>query len=202
MVRLALFLTILLTTNHKVANAGKITLTPDEQSKLNNNGLFVSVTPDPKGAAGMVQAIIDIPVPPAILWHTMLDCNGANKFIKGLQKCIILSKDPKGKWDVREHIVSWLSLMPNTRSEFKSVYVKEKNIKFKRTGGDLKTLEGEWNLLPSAKGKHTRLTYMARVDPGTILPSSLIRSAVESDLPLTLKALKKEAIRRNRLSHQ
>ena len=182
-----------------MVQAGKITLSPEQQRTLKSDGLITIVSPDPNGAAGKVQAIIDIPVPASILWSTMLDCKGANKFIKGLKKCQILSKDPNGKWDVREHIVSWFSLMPSTRSEFRSDYVKEKQIKFKRTGGDLKTLEGEWNLLPSAKGKHTRLTYMARVDPGTILPASIIRSAVESDLPLTLKALRNEAIRRDKL---
>ncbi|MBO6550859.1 MAG: SRPBCC family protein [Rhizobiales bacterium] len=179
-----------------IANAGNIKLTSNQQAYLQKGGLLSAVTPDPNGAAGMVQAVIDIPVPPSVLWQTMLDCKGTNKFIKGLKKCAILARDPKGKWDIREHVVSWLALMPTTRSEFRSVYSKHKSIKFSRTGGDLKTLEGEWNLEPINKGKTTRLTYMARVDPGTFLPPSMIRAAVEADLPKTLKALRDEAIRR------
>jgi carbon monoxide dehydrogenase subunit G len=180
------------------ANSGEINLTTEQSNLLKQDGLVTIVGPDAKGAAGMVQAIIDIPVPPSVLWNTMLDCKGANRFIEGLQKCRILKKDPKGKWDVREHVVSWLALMPSTRSEFRSDYQKHRSIKFMRTGGDLKILEGEWNLQSVQKGKETRLTYMARVDPGTILPSSMIRAAVEADFPKTLKALRKEAIRRKK----
>lgn len=182
------------------AHSGEINLTKEQSNLLKKDGLVTIVGPDAKGAAGMVQAIIDIPVPPSILWKTMLDCKGANRFIEGLQKCRILKEDPKGKWDVREHVVSWLALMPSTRSEFRSDYQKHRSIKFMRTGGDLKILEGEWNLQSVQKGKETRLTYMARVDPGTILPSSMIRAAVEADFPKTLKALRKEAIRRKKAS--
>jgi len=196
--QLTVFLCVIIlnvfTTN---AYSGEINLTKEQSIILKLDGLITMVEPDPKGAAGMVQAVIDIPVPPSTLWETMLDCKGANRFIKGLKRCRILKEDPKGNWDVREHVVSWLALMPTTRSEFRSDYLKNRSIKFMRTGGDLKILEGEWNLKPVQRGTKTRLTYMARIDPGTILPSSMIRAVVETDLPKTLKALRKEAIRRD-----
>lgn len=169
-------------------------LSPEQIATLATGSAVVDVTADPEGGAGVVRAAIDIPAEPGQVWATMIDCERAPRFVKGLKSCRVLERDNAGLWDVREHIVQWLSLLPSTRSEFRSEYVQERSIRFRRTGGDLKALDGEWQLMPLKQGRGTRLTYVARVDPGLPLPDAMVRAAIEADLPRTLEALRHEAV--------
>jgi hypothetical protein len=171
-------------------------LSAADAATLKEGRVVIEVSADPDGAAGRVRAIIDIPVTPKVLWATMLDCSRAPRFIAGLESCKVLSQDPAGAWDVREHRVRWISMLPQVRSEFRSEYVTEQRISFRRTGGDLKALEGQWLLSPQNGGRSTRLFYTARVDPGVSLPNMLVRAAIESDVPKTLEALRNEAVAR------
>lgn len=177
-------------------NAAGLVLTAEQHRILRAGGTIVAVDGDPGGAAGTVMAAIDVAAPPATLWAGMVDCERASAFVKGLERCRVLEVDPAGRWDVREHVVSWLWFMPRTRSEFRSDYEPYRAIRFRRTGGDLRTLEGEWRLEPLSDGRRTRLTYMARVDPGVPLPAAMVRAAIESELPKTLEALRDAVTRR------
>lgn len=168
-------------------------LTKEQIAVLTTGRTVVDVMADPGGSAGVVRAAIDISAPPSQVWATMIDCDRAPRFVRGLKSCRILARDETGQWDVREHIVQWLSLLPSTRSEFRSEYVRDQRIRFRRTGGDLKALDGAWQLEPLRQGQGTRLTYVARVDPGLPLPGAMVRAAIEADLPRTLEALRHEA---------
>lgn len=189
-----LIVIIAFVTSMNVAWAGEFLLSAEQRAILNAGEAVVVVGPDPRGAAGLIMAAIDIPVAPRQLWTTMLDCERASQFISGLKSCRILDRDPQGTWDVREHLVQWLWVMPTTRSEFRSEYTLDRRISFQRTGGDLKTLEGEWRLAPVSGRNATRLTYMVRIDPGVSLPGPMVRAAIETDLPKTLKALRDAAV--------
>lgn len=124
----------------------------------------------------------------------MLDCARAETFVRGLKRCRILARDPAGAWDIREHIVSWIALFPQIRSVFRSEYTLERKITFRRTEGDIDVLEGMWQLQPIRAGAATRLRYRARVGKDTIVPDVMIRTAIESDVPKTLRRLRDEVV--------
>ena len=167
-------------------------LSAADEATLTSGEVIVDVAPDPQGAAGQVDAVIDIPVPADLLWKVMLDCDRAPRYLPGLQSCTVLKESPDKKWDVREHKVRWSALFPSVRSVFRSDYEPVREIHFSRVEGDLKELEGSWRL-ESLKGKAmTRLYYHARVDPGVYLPNAIVRSVIENDMPKTLKALRRE----------
>jgi ribosome-associated toxin RatA of RatAB toxin-antitoxin module len=136
-----------------------------------------------------------VPAPPARVWAAMTDCTRALKFLRGLVGCRIIERDPAGAWDVREHVVSWISLLPNVRSVFRSEYVVNRSIAFRRVSGDIDVMEGVWQLEPLRNGAATRLRYTARVGKDTYVPASIIRSAIESDVPKTLRSLRDEVLR-------
>jgi uncharacterized membrane protein len=154
--------------------------------------VFVTVVPDSAGADGRVEAVIEIAASTAQVWAVMLDCARAPNFMPALKSCTVLQADPNGDWDIREHRVSWIALLPDTRSVFRSQYVEYKSISFSRVDGDFQILEGSWQLQPIDDGARTRLSYRARIGIALPIPAFLLRSALESDVPKFLKALRTE----------
>lgn len=155
----------------------------------------ITVTPADSPADGNVVAMIDIPVSRAHVWQVLVDCARAPAVMPNLAGCAVLQTGPGNTWDVREHRVHWISLLPDIRSQFRSDYVRETSIRFKRTGGDMTALEGSWQLEPLNGGKSTRLKYNARVGFGAAIPSFIIRNALTADVPEFLKAIGAEAVR-------
>jgi carbon monoxide dehydrogenase subunit G len=151
------------------------------------------LTVDADKTPARISASIRIDAPPERLWRVMLDCKRSTKIVAGMERCAVLSQDPAGRWDVRVHVVNRSAFLPTVRSEFRSDYQPFTHIKFKRTAGDLKSLQGEWRLTALDGGKATRLDYAVAIDPGVPLPVFVLRPALEADARAVLKALQREA---------
>ena len=105
-----------------------------------------------------------------------------------------------GRWDLREHRVRLNWPFPRLRCVIRSEYVAYRSIRFERSSGDLRTLDGIWVFHPIRAG--TRLFYTVDVDTGYALPRQWVRSFLQSDVKSTLRALRTEALRRQRLSRE
>lgn len=176
-----------------VAPATAVPLDKDAVQRLTAGEVLIAVKPDPGGATGLVEATIDIAAPPAALWAIMLDCARSTKMVPSLKTCRVLSQTPDARSDTREHIVQWIWPLPTVRSVFQSDYTPFSKIAFRRVEGDLAFLQGSWTLEPIKQGTATRLHYRARISPGWPVPGPLVRSAIESDVPKSLIALRREA---------
>jgi len=174
------------------AGAQGSTLTGEDRTRLASGDVLITVTAEPQSVVARVDAAIDIPAPPSRVWSIMLDCARAPKFVSGLVGCRVIERAPSGAWDVREHLISWISLLPQIRSVFRSDYVPERSIMFRRTAGDIDVMEGTWQLEPLRGGAATRLRYNARIGKETFVPAAIIRGAIESDVPRTLRRLREE----------
>ena len=170
-------------------------LTANQLAKLSAGKVLVYATVGPKSSAGIVRAVIDIPVSAKVLWRVMLDCRRARKYLAGLQGCRVIDRAKNGTWDIRELRVRWVWYLPEIRSLIRSEYVDYRAIRFERAGGDLNDFKGSWSLHPIANGSSTRLFYQAKIDTGFVFSGTLVRSAMLSDVPMTLKALRREAVR-------
>lgn len=144
-----------------------------------------------ESAAGLLEAVIDVPVAPQVVWPILTDCALNLKVFNGLKGCRIVASDASGG-DVREHTIGWSRLLPTVRSVFKSSYDNGREIRFERTEGDLKRLAGSWRLEPIAGG--TRVHYKADIAVGVPVPSMLVKAALEGDMPKTMKAIRKAAM--------
>ncbi len=176
-------------------DARAISLTAEQRRQLAAGEIIVSVEPDEQGASARINAAIDIAATPDAVWATMLDCKRSLKYVRGLVGCRVVTADATGSTDVREHLVSWIALLPQVRSVFRSEYMRPLSIKFKRVDGDIEVMEGMWQLEPMRAGAATRLHYSARVGKKTLVPGAIIRAAIESDLPKTLGAMRLEVLR-------
>ena len=179
------------------ANSITSALTADDIAQLKTGEPVVTISEAESPADGDVVGTIDIAMPAAAVWNVLIDCAGAPAFMENLKSCTVIERDPAGKWDVRAHEVQWLALLPKVRSVFRSDYVTNQSIRFKRAGGDLNYLEGQWRLEPMQGGKATRVHYQARVGFSSLVPSFMVRSALEKDIPHFLKVIRQEVMRRS-----
>ena len=161
--------------------------------RLKAGEVLISVSPDPQGATGLIEATIDIEAASSTVWAIMLDCESSKRIIPSLKSCRVLRGTPDGRSDVREHVVQWIWPLPPVRSVFRSDYIPFQRIAFQLVEGDLAYLKGSWTLEPLLQGTATRLSYRARITPGWPVPGPLVRSAIEADVPKTLVALRREA---------
>lgn len=170
--------------------AGALELPDRAEAVLERGHPWVEVRPDPDGYSGQVRAAIDIAASRETIWTLMLDCDAAIRMVANLKSCRVLERDPQGRFDVREQ-VSRAAFLPSVRSVYRSDYERPYRIRFHRTGGDMKVLEGEWRLEPRRDG--VRVTYDARAAAPFAVPGWIARAALRHDVPAALVALRGEA---------
>jgi ribosome-associated toxin RatA of RatAB toxin-antitoxin module len=169
-------------------------LSADQLKKLKSGEALVSVEEDSGEADGHIEAVIEIAAAPHRVWQVMTDCARAPRFVTGLKSCRVVEQDQRGAWDVREHRSKYLSMLPETVSVFRSDYALDKDIRFERVSGSLRFLKGSWHLESLDGGASTRLSYSVRVGISAPVPGFMIRSALESDVPKLMKALREEVV--------
>lgn len=179
-----------------LAAALSIAISGSDEAGLARGDVILNVQRDGGGAAGAIDAWIDIPAVPALVWSTMNDCAGAPSFVPSLLSCKVIEADPAGAWEIREHVADPGWLLPNVRSRFRADYDAMREIRFAQIEGDFDVMQGRWTLTPLNGGAATRLHYQARVKPKTWAPDFVVRRIVENDAPDTLRALRAEIIRR------
>jgi ribosome-associated toxin RatA of RatAB toxin-antitoxin module len=155
------------------------------------------ILPDASGQGGRVRASVLIAASPQTVWGVMIDCSGAPRFVPGLRSCAIESRAPDGASDIRVHRISWLAGFPLITIRFASRYRTNSEIHFERISGDIAAMRGSWVLTPQDGGRATLLSYEAHLVPSRLLPSTLVRSALQRDTPKILEAIRAEAIARS-----
>lgn len=164
----------------------------DMQQRLTRGDVVIRSQSITENTSAIIQAAINIAAPPATVWAVMTDCQRSPKYIKGLKSCRILKSAKDGEWDVREHRVKAAWFLPETRTVFRSAYDKPREIVFTRVAGDLKKLEGKWNLVPIKNGRATQIRYAVEVSVDVPIASYLIRKALETNMTDALLSLRQE----------
>ena len=164
---------------------------PDEAAQLARGEPVVALAPTPGGDATRIHAAIDIAAPAAAIWSIMTDCAREVRFVPGLESCRVLERDPAGRWDVREHKISWVWFLPRIRSVFRADYDPPKRLRFHRISGTLTRNEGEWRLTAAPKGG-TRVSYDAVIGVSVPVPDFMVESALKRDIATVLRRLKRE----------
>lgn len=159
---------------------------------LSRGRTFLEVKPDPGGASGLIRAAVDLAAPPEAVWKVLVDCDLAPRMIWTLKSCRVLERDPRGRWDIREHISRPLLFVPRVRSVFRSDYDPPHGFTLRRTDGDLKVLEGSWRLIPLDDGRRTRAIYESRAAAPFAVPGALARIVLREQAAAALAALKRE----------
>lgn len=176
--------------------AGAWELDAEALARLERGRPYVLVRPEPDGQTGLVRGAVDVEAPADVVWAVISDCSLAPRMVASLKSCRVVERDPAGRWDVREQVSRRTLLTPPVRSLVRFEYDPPHAIRFRRAGGDLRVLEGDWRLVPQAGGASTRVLYQSRAVTPFRAPQALVRMVLRHDVPAALLALRREALAR------
>jgi carbon monoxide dehydrogenase subunit G len=145
------------------------------------------VVVSPSGEAAAIHGAIDIDASPQKVWAVLVDCAQAKKVIANMTVCRVVEKG--ANWDVREQVSQGNMFVPTIRSLVRADYTPYTRIVFKKAGGDLKAMNGEWRL--EARGTGTRVIYENRVAADIKLPAEVVRAGMKTDCGKVLVNLRR-----------
>ncbi|MFZ5670811.1 MAG: SRPBCC family protein [Pseudomonadota bacterium] len=151
---------------------------------------WAEVTLDPAGDAALIRAAIDISAPPDRIWRAMTDCGSTLRMVTSIVQCRVVRAGPG--WDIREHVTKSGPLLPSFRYLVRSDYEQLRRIRFRRLEGDVKRLDGEWELI-SLSGGRTRVIYENHLSAPILAPAFMVRAKLRRDTPKVLENLRRLA---------
>lgn len=139
-----------------------------------------------------IFSAIDVNTTPDIIWNIMTDCARGNEIVKGMLSCDILETNPAQSSDIRQQVFDMGPFLPNVKTQFESVYDKNKSITIRRVGGDLKIQEAMWTFEP-LETEQTRVSYRATIAFKLPVPRTILKNATRKDTPQIMRNLKRVA---------
>lgn len=175
-------------------HAQSAALTPAQVQQLNKGQVLIQETPvalanDPKNVQRRVtfQMLVDRPV--AQVWQYV---KNQEKMFTGeprMKKVRLLNRVSPTQ-EAIEYTVDLSKLLPRFIYTTQVTYQPQQQIKFKRTSGSFKDMEGLCQLKPYAGGDQTLFTYSLYIDTGFFIPQVLVRNIMKQDFPSILKGVK------------
>jgi hypothetical protein len=151
------------------------------------------VTVDTAGKTVQMTGFIDIPASPKTVWAAIYDCAAATRLMVGLDSCRVLEQGPDGRWDVREHIFSFLWLV-KIRNVVRTDYEPPKRMQFEETkDGQVEQLKGEVRLDALPDGG-TRIVIRASLVADLGLFNFMLRETLRHDIATALRNVRKASI--------
>ncbi len=112
-------------------------------------------------------------------------CEQAVKWHKKLKSCKRLHQEP-GFAEFEQRVkFSWY--LPELEYVFRASYPNPDEIRFQAISGDIKTLQGGWNLYPNDES--TLAVYFITIQPKLPSPKWLVEKTLKSDLPKMLRTI-------------
>jgi len=136
-----------------------------------------------------VFGAIDIMASPEIIWNIMTDCSRSMEIVEDMKSCKILETFEDGS-DIRRQVFKMGAFLPNAKTEFRSEYTPNHQIKIRRTGGDMKIQDALWDIEPLTD-KVTRVSYRATIKLKFPVPRKLIKNATRKDTPQIMRNLRR-----------
>jgi hypothetical protein len=166
---------------------------PAQVALLTQGRVFIEVIGEADNRHGVIHAAIDIPATRDIVWQVMTDCAATPRLIRNAT-CRVVSGDMRRGSDVREQQMAGNLIFPSMRNQVQTDYEPTSRMRFHRTGGDFRTLEGEWRLEPINGGAGTRVIYINRLAVNVSLPAPMMREGMRRDVPKMLLNLRRESL--------
>lgn len=148
----------------------------DDISRLLNNEVIVKPVKNENGLPG-VQAAFLIAGSREEIWRMLNDYNNYKSIYGGIDSLKVLHKDNKGAiLEFWSDVGNWRHLGVKVhfvlQRNYDSVFHK---LTWKRFSGDLKEIQGGWEILESSVPAKKLLIYRTFLKYGGVIPTSLIR---------------------------
>jgi hypothetical protein len=151
----------------------------------------VGVVLDSSAQSGRASATVRIHAQREIVWSLIKSCPEALKIVPGLISCEVLRTAPDQSWQIIRQVLDYSWYLPRLTYQFRATYDDETRVSIERISGNLRVLEGSWNL--QSDGDYTIAHYAVELAPGFWVPRWIVRLALRQDLPKMLRALRARA---------
>jgi carbon monoxide dehydrogenase subunit G len=124
------------------------------------------------------EATVEVDAAIEDVWAVCEDVASAPEWQQGLEAMEVIERDADGRVELADSVSDAKVRTVRTRVRFS--YEEPTRVSWRQEKGDLKSLDGEWELESLGEGR-TRATYRLEGDPGRVL-GMLIRGPVETTL--------------------
>lgn len=158
--------------------------TAEIRAQLSKGETVLFENPEVGGHAGIA---IELRATRDEVWAVLMDPESATGYQPNLRSCKILKRTPKSQLIAQEVKIG---ILPAVEYQFLSTTVApKKEIEFRQTEGDLREFAGGWLVVDGTEGK-TILFHQVYLDPGVLVPQSLVQRSLRSDLPPMMEAIR------------
>lgn len=154
-----------------------------EQGKVITGSFEIETKPRSASLWGAIR----IPAQAHAIFSLIRDCPNAPRYHKKLKFCEIISSDTDGEILHQQLKINWFS--PLLDYTFRAEY-SDTTIRYTLISGDLKVLQGGWNIYPNPDTDASLLVYFISIKPEAPVPLWLISRILKSDINNTLLTLR------------
>lgn len=153
----------------------------------------LAVVPRAEGFYG--EAVLHVPVPPALAWEVMTDFEAMPRFVPNLRSSSVLQREGRVMHVEQVGIAAFgpfsfdFTMVRRLELEAPSAILGE------QVRGTLERYRSALRLDPEKGG--TRMTYRAQIDPGLVLGTILSKEFIEHEIRRQFTALAAEMVRRS-----
>jgi ribosome-associated toxin RatA of RatAB toxin-antitoxin module len=172
-----------------LTSSARATTESPEWDTLSKGQVVVKQNPAQANSVPSVEAKILISKPPEKVWQVVSDPVTLMREERKVKKVKILSRT------ANKQNVEFSVLMTHLLPPFNYVLLQELSppnlLRLHRVSGSFRDIQGSWKLIPVDSGNKTILTYTLKLDPGPLIPRSMLLGAVKSDLPSMMRNAKR-----------
>jgi hypothetical protein len=155
------------------------------------NDIAISVSLDPTEQTGSASATVRIHASRETVWALITSCPESVRMVPGLEICDVLETAQDQSWQKIRHVMNYSWYVPKLTYVIRATYDRPTMVTIERISGDLRTLQGSWEL--KSDGDYTIAHYTVDLAPGFWVPNWIVRTVLRKDLPKMLRALRSRA---------
>ncbi|MGD0491174.1 MAG: SRPBCC family protein [Steroidobacteraceae bacterium] len=148
----------------------------------------VKVSVDPTAQSGRASAAVRIRAERGTVWSLLTSCKDAYRLVPGLVDCAVVETAPDRSWQLIRQVIDYSWYVPRLTFVFRADYRYPDRVSIKRVSGDLRVLEGAWDL--EQDGDFTIARCSLAFAPGFWVPRWLVKAALKRELPKALRSLR------------
>ncbi len=183
-----LLLTLLLLSGTSFADEGELYMPDEAQRQQILGGEIISISVKTSEKGGTVWGAIRIDAPAEDIFNSIVYCNGGSSAHATMRNCKVIEKTVNH--EIAEHQIKYHWLIPRQTYLFRGDYYGFTRIRFRVLEGDLKKLDGGWDMFPIENSGAFLVRYYATIQPRFPTPKWLIRKSLKKEIPAMLKVMR------------
>ncbi len=170
------------------ADEGELYMPDDKQRQRILAGEIISIPVSTDEKGGTVWGAIRIDAAAEDIFNSIVYCNGKSSAHKTMRHCKTIEKD--AEHEIAEHQIKFHWLVPKQTYIFRGDYQGFTRIRFRVVEGDMKKLDGGWDMFPIENTDAYLVRYYATIQPRFPTPKWVIRKSLKKEIPAMLKVMR------------